>query len=575
MSVVHAAFLRHAWPSYALILLLQLRLLWRMWDLKDITPGDTSAYFYFANYWFDSFRVNIAWSPLYEAFYGSFLFITRDPYLATILHRLVLILLISTLTLLLLRSVLSPGLALLGAVWWTVVPTYYNNLYEVHLFALLPILLAWTLILRWDTPWARGTAVAVLAASTILVRNEFVIAAALMALMCLLYECCQTGRALLTKREILAYGIPLACAALLCVVAYWRSISHFPELSAALKEKHTVNMCQVFAFGFQQRNPAWAGNPWFDCQSLMQETFGKGLPTFGEMLWANPAAAMEHLLWNLRLIPNGLQLLLFGAMYGGFNPDYIPVVQASYPMLLLPILVAVPLAAAFAARRNFRKRSTEWIRNRILLVIAFLPMLPVALVVALVERPRPSYLFYVTIIVIVLFMESVSALLKGRPTWARAIDLFALLMTLALIVLLPSYYIKHPSNRPLKETIERLAPQRKALASAKGPILLGGYATDAALYLRLAVTTRDPRVSRAAVLDNNVLQQWDRSVPLEQWLANEQIQFVYFDPHVLPQLSKTPSAMPLLKDPASRGWRLLAYENQGDNSWIFLSKEHQ
>jgi len=127
----------------------------------------------------------------------------------------------------------------------------------------------------------------------------------------------------------------------------------------------------------------------------------------------------------------------------------------------------------------------------------------------------------------------------------------------------------------LKETIERLAPQRKALASAKGPILLGGYATDAALYLRLAVTTRDPRVSRAAVLDNNVLQQWDRSVPLEQWLANEQIQFVYFDPHVLPQLSKTPSAMPLLKDPASRGWRLLAYENQGDNSWIFLSKEHQ
>jgi hypothetical protein len=43
-----------------------------MWDLKDITPGDTSAYFYFANYWFDSFRVNIAWSPYTPHFMDHF-----------------------------------------------------------------------------------------------------------------------------------------------------------------------------------------------------------------------------------------------------------------------------------------------------------------------------------------------------------------------------------------------------------------------------------------------------------------------------------------------------------------------
>jgi hypothetical protein len=272
-------------------------------------------------YWVDSFRVNIDWSPLYTAFYGSFLFIARDPYLATILHRLVLILLISILLLFLLRSVLYPGLALLGTAWWTVVPTNYNNLYEVYLFALLSVLLAWILILRRNALRARGTAVALLAGSTILVRNEFVIAVALSAIMCLLYEYYQTGRALPIKSEILTYGVPLACAVLLCVVAHWRSVIHFPELSAELKEKHTVNMCQVFAFGFQQRNSAWAGSPSLDCQSLMQETFGKGLPSFGEMLWANPAAVTEHLLWNLRLIPNGLQLLLFGAMFGGFNPD--------------------------------------------------------------------------------------------------------------------------------------------------------------------------------------------------------------------------------------------------------------
>jgi hypothetical protein len=161
-ATIHAAFLRQAWPSYLLVLLLELRLLWRMWDLKDITIGDTASYFTMAGYWLKSFRVDIAWSPLYTAFYGSFLFITRDPYAATILHHLTIILLITVLVLFLLRSILSPGLALLGTVWWAVVPTYYNNLYEVHLFALLPVLLAWTLILRWNSPWARGTAVAVL-----------------------------------------------------------------------------------------------------------------------------------------------------------------------------------------------------------------------------------------------------------------------------------------------------------------------------------------------------------------------------------------------------------------------------
>jgi hypothetical protein len=571
-SFICAFFLRQAGPSYLLILILQLRLLWRIWDLKDITPGDTSSYFANAYYWFDSFRENVAWSPLYTAFYGSFLFITEDPYAATILHRLAIVLLSTVLVLFLLRSILPPALALLGAAWWAAVPTYYNSLYEVHLFALLPVLWAWTLILRCDSPWARGTAVAVLAASTVLVRNEFGVAAVLTVLMCLWYEYYQAVGGSPVTRRLAAYTIPFGCAALLCVVTYWRSVVHFPELSIGLQDKHTINMCQVFAFGFQQRSSAWAGNPWFDCQSLMQQTFGKGLPSFAEMLSANPTAVVKHLLWNLSLIPNGLELLLFGAMHGHANPDYIPVMRARYPLFLLLILITAPLAAACEARHGFYKRIAQWMRNRTRLLIAFLPMLAMAFIVALVQRPRPSYLLYVTVILIVLFMESISALLRGRPGWSRALEVIAPIVVLLLIIGVSSYYVEHPSARPLKDKIERLASQREAMAAANGRLLLGSYASETAAYLRLPQTAPDPRYNRPGVLDNAALQQWDRSIALENWLSNEQIQFAYFDPVVLNELRKSPAANSLLSDPTSIGWKLLAYSNQGDNSWIFLTQ---
>src|SRR5215470_5118165 len=133
--------LRKAWPSYVLILLLQSKVIWRIWEIRDITYGDTSSYFQTAKKWADGFLVDIVWSPLYTAFYGSFLSATTDPYNVTILHRVVIVLVAAVGVLFVLRRLLPPGLALLGAAWWAILPTNYNTLYEVHLFAFLPILL--------------------------------------------------------------------------------------------------------------------------------------------------------------------------------------------------------------------------------------------------------------------------------------------------------------------------------------------------------------------------------------------------------------------------------------------------
>src|SRR5215470_18444124 len=198
--------LRKAWPSYALVLLIQSKVIWRIWEIRDIASGDTSSYFGTAKKWADGFLVDIVWSPLYTAFYGSFLFVTADTYNATIMHRVVIVLAAAVGVLFAMRRILPPNLALLGAAWWAILPINYNTLYEVHLFAFLPILLAWALVLGRDTAWARGTGLAILATCAVLVRNEFLLAAIVMTVLCIVHEWRRSQK---TTIFAASYGLPL------------------------------------------------------------------------------------------------------------------------------------------------------------------------------------------------------------------------------------------------------------------------------------------------------------------------------------------------------------------------------
>src|SRR5207237_322994 len=132
--------------------------------------------------------VDIAWSPLYTSFYGSMLFLTPDPYRATLLHRLLIVFAATLLVLAVLRRLLPPAIAWLMAAWWAVLPINFNTLYEVHLFSLLPALVAWLLLLSSRGHWARGLGLGVFAASTFLTRNETAVATVLFGMACLAYE---------------------------------------------------------------------------------------------------------------------------------------------------------------------------------------------------------------------------------------------------------------------------------------------------------------------------------------------------------------------------------------------------
>ena len=563
------AFCSRAWPSYVLILLLQIKVIWRIWELHDIPYGDTAHYFKSALTWSRGFYVNVLWAPLYSSFYGTLLFATDDVYNVTILHRVVIVLLIAVGVLFVLRQILSPGLALLGAAWWAILPINYDALSEVHQFALLPILLAWALILGSATVWARAAALAILVSSVVLVRNEFVVAAIVMALLCVTYEWRHPQKA---TTYLAAYGTSLTVAVMTWGLFYWRSVIKFPAIWPHLELKHTINMCQVFAYGYQQRHPSWNASPWTDCQDLAQQMFGTGLPSISQMLWANPKATLDHFLWNISLVPNGMEALLFNAMGGGFQPDYLPIKVATYPLVLGPLVLLVLVLGIVLAFRE-QRNPWSWLFGR--MTLAFLPFLVMAIPIVLTQRPRPSYLFSVSIIVMAMVLWTLYRILQRRPRLLRTLDAGSFVLAIVLIVLMPTYSLPPylASGRPVLAKLEHLTPQRAMLLAPHGRVILGDWDSDVAAYLDLPLSVVNPYREERTVFNNTLLRSWDKNTPLEQFLAEQQVTILYLDPSELARLRLEPLAKTLLENPRIAGWRDLGHEDRGARSWMLLAKD--
>ena len=56
--------------AYFSILALQLKVIWRIWDLKDLPFGDTASYYVLAQAWHLIGADHTVWSPLYTTFMG-------------------------------------------------------------------------------------------------------------------------------------------------------------------------------------------------------------------------------------------------------------------------------------------------------------------------------------------------------------------------------------------------------------------------------------------------------------------------------------------------------------------------
>ena len=575
------------WFSYLMVLLLQLKVMWGVWQYRDLTFGDESGYYNRAFLWFKDLSVDIVWSPLYTSFLGTLMHLSTDAYFVITLHRIIIVLALASLILALMRRLLPHQLAWLIAAWWVILPINFDTAYTVHLFAVIPVLAAWLLILRKPGSWTRGGAIAVLLLTTVLVRNEYIVAAVLLGIACLWWETKVAGHgaARPTPRRrayLISYGVPLLLACAVVLFFYTRSVYQFPELWAGgtlqhyrppwsahsgLKPKHTYNMCQVYASGYQQRHPEWNTSPMLDCSGLMESTFGTPMPSLGEMFQRNPVAVLQHFWWNLSLTPSGIQILLFNASTGTVNPDYFSVQLHSLRALVLSLVTGSILALGlFLLYRDRRFWWEHWLKDRALGWLAMLSVVAVAGLIIPTQRPRPSYLFCQGIVLMALTGMCLFAISHRLPRLRRLSKWLPIVMVTLLLVA-PQHYRSDGSARPLLALYQRLAPFEAIFNRPDTVFLVSGYPIEIHGYVGHNYFT-SPLVN----LDYRILDRAPANRPLPPFLDQHGVNLFYVDESLWQKLSANPIHRAFLTWPEPAGWKVLAGHDTEAGRWMLLQK---
>jgi uncharacterized membrane protein SirB2 len=572
--------LHQPWFAYCALVLLQLKVVWRIWDYKDLPIGDTADYFLDAYQWYSAQLTNIVWSPLYTTFLGSLLHTTSDVYAVMTLHRLMIVFSVSLLVLAVMRRLLPHGIAWCIAAWWVILPINFDTFYEVHLFSVIPTLVASLLVLYQSNRWGRGGAIAILAGASILVRNELFVATLMLVVFCLMAEVWQRRTTQIPiHRYGLAYGLPLLGAGL--VVAYfyqhsWLKLSN-PDLLSSLRFKHTLNVCQIYAVGYHQRHPEWTGNSWTGCQALMNQTFGQPLPTLTEAFWANPAAILEHLGWNMGLALNGVQISLFNATSGSMNPDYVAV-QLNMAWVILPTLVVGGLLMG-GAIMLYRERHywwQTWLRQRIWgwAVLASVAAVS-AFVVLPMQRPRPSYLFSLAVLLMAATgMCLVIVSRHGRI--GHVTKWLAPMLAIALLIGVQPYY--QPRDRYGLDLYLTFRPFQTLMGQA-GTVLLYPYGPDETCYYfkRFNPSIPGDPIQKFQKCQAVVYGSTDffAGVPMQtsltQRLQEQHVNLFYADAALLDWLKSNPKTQEFITHPEAQGWRIAAQQQVSPaKRWILF-----
>ena len=470
------------WFAYLALLAVQVRGLWSVWD-RDIAAGDTSSYFRSSDLWTDDLMVNFAWSPLYTAFLGTMQWVTDDLVTTLYLHRVLIVVVLAVLVLALMRRLLPAWAALGCACWWASLPIIYDSVYEVHLFAALPLIGAALLLTGDPTLKRRGAAIGLLVASAVVVRQEaaFVAVILLAAMAVAEFRARRAGRGTSPRALAVAFGLPLLVAVALIGAAFERSAVKGEMLSKTFEAKHTRNVCQVYTTNLLQRKPdAFAGDAFTQCQELMPKVFDEPEPSLSEAWRQNPSAMAAFTAWNVWLLPQGLELALFNAAAGDDNPDYVRADLNQWWAGVLAVgLLAVLLAGGIALRRDLDHWRPMLQRQRWAWAALAATAIVVLAVIILTQRPRPAYMFGLTAGLIALGGLAAAVLARrfGIERWAAA---SSAVLPLILLVALPFRYGDGPT--PVRDAYERLQP---AISQAGGePVLVApAYSTNLCHYL--------------------------------------------------------------------------------------------
>jgi hypothetical protein len=489
------------WFAYVTIILLQIKVMLWIWEYRDLAPGDTSYYYMEVFTWLEEAKGNIVWSPLYTIFLAALHSLLDSPFWVLVVVQISIAVCASILVLALLRRLLPKHIAWIIAAWWALLPINFDAAYKVHIFSALFPLTIFVIAAHMKTIYGRGIVLGGFLLTAVLVRNEYSALFILWLFAFAGYEVYVYRREKPSsglKAYLAAYGLPVLVASLIIGAFYVKSqAGGYSEIKKVFQIKHTENVCQIYAYNRRQQGDSWQGNPWNDCQDIIERDFGQQSVTFAQAFFLNPRAILEHIWWNIKLIPSGTQLALFNYYGGGPNPDYMRARQS--PLVWVPFLFALGISA-FAVIKCFiipglkNRRSIE---NKFVWLLLFSAALLIVGIM-MMQRPRPSYMFPYTIFIMALTGLGLHGLFELMHI-SQAVKVLCPMAGILLILFVPSYYDADYINyygykgQPLRHSYKRIAPHIKS-ASINSPAVIvnpAGDYTDLCNYLGLNCRTLD------------------------------------------------------------------------------------
>jgi hypothetical protein len=541
----------------------------RPWEYWDLPQGDTAYYYRAAGSLVSQGRFggpsHLVFSPVYLTFFAGVRLLFSDPHAAVIVQRYLTLVLAGGTVLLCARRVLPSPWSWLAAAWWMVVPENSRPVFEVHVFSFA--LFAAGCWLAGGGRLARGWGLAVLVLVSLGLRNELAPAAGLFFLLAALYE----WRARppspvvpLWRRWLELSGPSLLVVLLAVVVARTRLDSgSWRDVPASFRARQQMNLSQVFAFGYQQRHPEWGKSPWTESGELMQEVFGKPMPTVGEAWRAHPRALWEHMQWNFRLLPEGLQLALLGAHSGTSAPDFGAPQRGGNWMVLAGSAGLVLLWLSGLA--FIRRPAWAWLdETRHWTWVALATGIPSTLVAIATQRPRPSYM-YGTTFLLLLGTVWVAAAWVTRWRSGRSLPPTATAGAIALSLALVAALASWPKPvRGVRNDVARLEPHRR-LFSQKDQV----FCTNRAWAQELTTYLSPPGKRRVRCVPlSRITSLVDANTSLGAALDQERVQALYLADDAVLDARLAPLVTGTLP-----GWRTAGLGDQRKSRWRILERE--
>jgi hypothetical protein len=422
---------------------------------------------------------------------------------------------------------------------------------------------------RWKGVGMRSAVFAVLLLDALLVRNETAIALVIWTAAWVAYEVRLRRAGSGTPRRTLvrAFAIPVLAAAVLMAAA----LAAYPDRAHFLhnySHRQAANVCQDYAFGYEQRHSDYRLNPFSGCGPLSERQFGTDYPSWLGAATANPRAIAGHIRWNAELVPQGLQLMLFDGMSAGAgrDPDFIPVHTHSAWSLVGLIVVILFIAGGIAlVWRDRRRWWLSWIRERGWAWLALISLGAMGAVMMLWQRPRPAYALDLGVLILAVVGLSAMAYAGRWPTLNRAraaIPLVALLLLFIVPAHYGSGYVTPQTGRPgrpVKDMVDRLYPMRDQLHGHEVK-LLATYAGPGCNYIGGEDPCKPinwkPILSRAP------------GVSVGEALATRGVSFIYFDQADL----EDPAKADAIREAQAAGWTRAAPSSPGQG-WLLLGHQ--